>query len=224
MKYLAFILGLTLIANFALAATNNAVSMFVKKAPIIAGVINDSEWRNAQEVSSFSQVWPTIDLSKDKASTVTFQHDEKYLYVAAKLKLNHPQVANTLQYNKSFEGDDEFILLLDTFASKQNAYWFSVNPNGVKSDGLIVNNTQQIVEWDGVWYAASKTDQDFWNLEMAIPLQILSFDPDSERWGLNLVRKVNAEQEEYRWQNPSQDLNYFEPRAFGDLSGISKVD
>ena len=217
-------LFLALQLNAPLVMADGIVSNEIASPPILDGVIDEGFWKNAKQITSLSQVWPQVQINKDRNSLISIAHDASNLYVAAQLSIEHEVVANTLQYGKSFTGDDEFIILLDTFASKQNAYWFSVNPNGVKGDGLIVNNNKEIPEWDGVWYAASKVKGGVWTIEMALPFQILSFDPDAPHWGVNIVRKVASTQQEYHWLNVSQDLSYSDPRKFGRLQNLSKLD
>jgi len=229
MQYLIYILCLLISANaYEVQAKKPQASIrFTSSNPIIDGDLTDPSWQEATTINQLTQVWPKINSANidESKSKVKLMYNEEYLLVSADLFSDHtPITANTLQYNQDTTGDDSFTMLIDTFGSKQNAYWFSVNPNSVKNDGLIVNNTKNIPEWNGVWYASSKITEEGWAVEMAIPFKMLSFDPKADAWGLNIIHKVAQSQTELRWTNINQNSEYFAPEKFGLLTGLKEID
>lgn len=211
---------LLLIPLLAAAKPNLSVPQ-VFEAPIIDGHPDEQQWQQATDITELVQVWPTVTASHGQQSSFKLLFDANNLYIAGSIRQPKDSiVANTLQYNQDISGDDRVTVLLDTLNSGSNAYWFAINPNGVKNDGLLVNNTQSMSEWNGVWQAQAVQSASGWSFEMAIPFNLLSFDPDSQQWGMNIVQHLAASQTELRWSNVSQDVNFDDPAQFGNINNL----
>jgi hypothetical protein len=196
----------------------------LKSVPLIDGSLDETIWEQAANLSHLKQVWPNISDKQNENQEIRVFYSAKYLFLGATLDVDaNTLVAKTLRNNQETSGDDTLTLLIDTHSSKRNAFWFSINANGVKNDGLVVNNNKNIIEWDEIWYAKSKVSKNQWTLEMAIPLSLLSNVPDDGKWGINVVRKVAHGQRELRWSNISQDTSFLDPKHFGIAKGITKL-
>ena len=60
--------------------------------------------------------------------------------------------------------------------------------NGVRADGLYRNVSEYYSDWDSIWDAATSEFDGGWIAEYEIPFKSLSFDPNSDTWGLNFSR------------------------------------
>lgn len=80
---------------------------------------------------------------------------------------------------------------LDTHNNRRLNYEFFVNPYGVQNDATfneITNNAND--SWDGLWYAFGKKTEQGYQVEIAIPYNILNFKSDGKekKWAIELVR------------------------------------
>ncbi len=109
-------------------------------------------------------------------------YDDEFLYIAAELNDSDPSGIRATQMiqGKMFFSDDRFWVMLDSFNSKRNDYFFQVNANGIRRDALRENNSRFIDEWAAIWYAESAIHEGGWVTEIAIPFKSISFAPDSD--------------------------------------------
>jgi hypothetical protein len=122
---------------------------------------------------------------------------------------------------KLFFSDDRFWVMLDSFNSKRNDYFFQVNANGIRRDALRENNSRFIDEWAAIWYAESAIHEGGWATEIAIPFKSISFAPDSDTWGINFGRGIIRKQEFAMWSSHErQDW----PAYSGEVTGIEEIE
>ena len=108
------------------------------------------------------------------------------LYIAARLWDSNTELItdNVLRQGQGLGSDDVFSVVLDPYLDRRNGYRFEVNANGVRWEGLFQNITEIQSSWDGIWQAAAEKDDQGWTAEIRIPFQTISFNPDSDSWGL----------------------------------------
>ncbi len=107
-----------------------------------------------------------------------------------------------------------------TFHDLRNGYIFMVNPNGARRDELISNNVKRNVNWDGVWQARCRVDQEGWKVEMAIPFKTLSFNPNNSTWGFNITRSISRITERGRWTGARPEIRSSNVSEAGDITGL----
>jgi len=90
--------------------------------------------------------------------------------------------AQTLRQGGNLNSDDTIRVLVDAFNNKRSGYSFSVNPFGVREDGIYTSGTRLSDDWDGIWRAGARITADGWTAEMAIPFNTLTFDPNNDTW------------------------------------------
>ncbi|HJP37425.1 MAG TPA: DUF5916 domain-containing protein, partial [Gammaproteobacteria bacterium] len=66
----------------------------------------------------------------------------------------------------------------------------------------------------------STVDDDGWATEFAIPLKSLSFNPNSDEWGINFYRRLARKQETMGWISRNRNQN---PGIFGIAEGLSEM-
>jgi len=192
--------------------------------PVIDGVFNQDEWQDATLIEDLVERSPVVGRTPQYPSEIYIKYDSQNIYVAA--ILTQPKsitVANQLVQGKNAWQDDYFGIVLDPTNNKSDAYYFHVTPNSIREDGL-VENREYIGEWQGIWHARSKINEDNWVSEIAIPIQTMSFDKDISSWGLQFRRRVSSLSHNYFW-----NLNHIQSRGWyanqsGTMHGVSNLN
>jgi hypothetical protein len=171
--------------------------------PEIDGRLDDAVWQDAAVITEFTQVIPVPGAAPSQRTEIRLLTDRENLYIAVRCLDTDAEgiVANRMRRDELFFFDDRIQIIVDTFHDRQNGYVFEVNPNGGRRDVLIEGDAFSN-SWDTIWYARSRRDAHGWYSELAIPYQSLSYDPDSDTWGLNISRGIRRNNEEMRWADP----------------------
>ena len=190
--------------------------------PTIDGRLDDPAWLQATVVDDFHQNNPNYREAATEVTVVRLLYDDNYLYVGADLRDSDPGVvvAKQLIQGRGFNSDDRFLIAIDSFNSKRNDYLFQVNPNGMRDDVLRETNSRYIADWETIWLAESVVNEYGWTTEIAIPFKSISFDPDSETWGVNFGRSIIRKQEFDLW---SSNERLWWAADSGEMTGISDI-
>ncbi len=195
-------------------------------APVIDGDLSDPAWSNAAMIDEFYQVEPVEGVAPSQPTRAYIMYDSKNLYVAVYAYDTEPdQIRRSqLQRDPALQDDDGIRILIDSFGSFRDSYFFGVNPNGARNDALTENNGAFNDQWNTIWRAKAKVVDDGWIAEFAIPFQSISFDPALDEWNLQIIRTIRRDNEEIRWSNIDQSRNRIDMTNPGRLSGISDID
>ena len=218
---LAICMALTIPSTAAAAKTLHIE--YTDAPPTIDGILEVGEWQAAARISDMQEVRP---IEFDPPSEVTewfLSFDDRHLFIAAKASDSEPHriVARNLRQGASIGSDDSMYVLLDAFNNKRSGYLFAVNPNGVRFDAVYTNGTRQSDEWDGIWKAASRLERSGWSMEMAIPFNTLTFDPQNDTWGLNVWREIPRRNETIAWTSRNGRVN---PTVSGEVTGFKNLN
>ncbi len=177
-------------------------------APVLDGEVDDAVWSQSPLVEDFHQIRPTDRGEASERTEVRMVYDKDHLYVGVKLFDSQPEAisAKGLIQGQTFFSDDRFEFRLDTFNDRRNSYFFQVNPNGVRREAL-AGNDYWIEEWDTIWFAQAKLQPWGWSAEIKVPFKSISFDPDSDTWGLNFSRVIPRKGEETPWSSQERRIN-----------------
>jgi hypothetical protein len=126
-----------------------------------------------------------------------------------------------LRQGEGLVADDIFSVILDPYLDRRNGYRFTVNPNGVRWEGLYQNITDIQGNWDGIWQADALVVDNGWYSEMRIPYASISFNPDSAAWGINFRREIRRNNEGIGWVSRNRQLN---PSIAGTITGLAGLD
>ena len=172
------------------AAEKSVRIVRTNSAPVIDGVLDEEIWSRAVPVDDFHQIDPNEYEETTETMLVFVLHDDTHLYIGARLLDSAPGeiTAQILRQGSSVDDDDYFGVILDPFLDRRNGYLFQLNPNGVRSEAIYRNTTQTNFDWVGIWRAQARVHEEGWTAELAIPFKTLSFDPDSDSWGINFTR------------------------------------
>ena len=189
------------------------------------GVLSEEVWRSAPAVTRFTQREPNEGQPAIENAEVRFAYDDEALYVGARMYSRNPADIRALITRRDQEGTSEFIAItLDTYLDRRTAYSFAVTPSGVRLDFFHPSdNDDGDSGYDPVWEARARIDSAGWTAEMRIPFNQLRFSPRAEQaWGLNVIRRVPARNEDSYWRLIRRDETGWASRM-GALVGIRGI-
>lgn len=192
----------------------------------IDGKLDEKQWSELPAATAFKVVMPYLGANPTEATKIMVAYSDGYLFIGGHLTEKKGDiVSNVMAQAADINEDDHVLVLLDTFKNGKNGYWFAINPNGVRNEGLVENNDRIIPEWDGRWEGAAARTDDGWTFEMKIPFSTLSSaSGDKVDWGINFVRYRAKGTEESRWTNISQNETRYSSANIGVLAGIESAN
>ncbi len=203
----------------------HALAVLVDEAPVIDGVIDEAVWAQAEVITDLTKVTPFFCEPPTFRSEIRILTDGETLFLSMRAYDDEPDkiVRNRMARSEVFFYDDNFTVLLDTFHDRQNGFFFQVNPNGGRRDGVFTRGNFE-ENWDGIWFADATVDAEGWSAEMAIPFKTLPFKPGQNDWGLQLFRRIRRWNEENRWADPSLQRFGINMSRAGTLDGMSVAE
>lgn len=202
----------------------------VEEAPVLDGVLDDACWQNAEAITNFTQVSPREGEAPTERTEIRFVFDARNLYIAVRCFDSEPDrvLARELQRDAidgdtPFLSDDQVTLILDPFHRERDGYLFAVNPLGAQADGRIENYTWTFPEWDGLWDARARIDEQGWTAELVIPFTTLSFNPANDTWGVNVERLIRRKDELVRWAAPQRSREGDSVVGIGEVRGLTEL-
>ncbi|MBN1939692.1 MAG: carbohydrate binding family 9 domain-containing protein, partial [Candidatus Aminicenantes bacterium] len=196
--------------------------------PVVDGRLDETIWRESEPFSGFLQVFPTSGAAPSERTELRVAFDGSFLYLAVRCDDSDPAriSANSMAHDVSdfFRGasDDVVKVILDPFQDMRNAYLFTINARGGRSEGL-ASGERASLNWDGIWEAKARIDERGWSCEMAIPFKTLSFKPGLSTWGINVERYIPRKQETIRLAGIRQDAFFTNPAEAAPLEGILDI-
>lgn len=194
------------------------------RTPTIDGELNAGEWDEAAKVTDFVVFRPNVGDKPQYTIDAYIGYDEHYLYVAA--QINQPLATITdrvLIQGNSIWDEDYFGITLDTNFDKRDAYLFHVTPSGIREDGL-VDGTDYIGQWSTLWYAKTSQFEQGWRVEMAIPMQSISFDKNIETWGIQLRHKLSSPDQQVYWNLNNNEAGGWTAGQVAPISGLKGLE
>ena len=130
-------------------------------------------------------------------------------------------VARELRRDADLSPDDRLDFILDTYRDRRNAYFFSTNPNGVRVDGLITEESLPSLDWDTVWSVAVRRTATGWEALFRIPFAALSLPGEKDGvWGFNFGREMRQRTEIVRWTGWERPWGISRVSHAGNLAGL----
>jgi hypothetical protein len=195
----------------------------------VDGRLQEPEWPSAAPATDFVQQQPRegAPVTDAHRSEVRFLYDDDFLYIGATFHEDETDklVVNELKRDFNARAGDLFVVILDTFLDRLNAYNFQTNPACAIRDSQSYDDGRTInANWDGVWTCRSSADGDTWFVEEAVPFKQLRFPRhDAQEWGLQLFRLVRHTNEQTIWNPTPRQFNQFKTSFAGVLDGITGV-
>ncbi len=192
----------------------------IDRAPEIDGRIEPSEWQGAARISDMHEIEPVEFTTPSERTVWYFAYDDRALYVAGYAYDSEPNQisASVLRQGGNLFPDDRMALIIDPFNNKRSGYSFTLNPNGVREEAIYATPTRASDEWDGIWRGGAQIVDDGWTMEMAIPFNTVTFDPENDTWGINVWRRIARKAERMGWESRNGETN---PTVSGEVYGLS---
>jgi hypothetical protein len=187
-------------------------------------LLDEPDWMAAPPIGDILQREPTPGQPPSERTEVKLLYDDNFLYVGVMCFDQPDSVIGTRMARDSNLSDDDHIeLLVDPYRDRRNAFYFSTNPLGALVDGLIIENGTLNRDWDAIWMVRTRSTEEGWSAEFAIPFKSLSFNASKGVWGFNFSRTIKRKIEEDRWASPRLDTQFLQVSEAGEITGLSEV-
>jgi hypothetical protein len=173
-------------------------------------------------LTDFHQVNPTEYAPAAEPMEIRLLYTSDALYVGAKMFQPPADITrNTMRQYGNITQDDTLFVTIDPFNSRRAGYFFGVNANGVRYDGLYRNVSEFYSDWDTIFNAEASIVADGYIIEFEIPFKSISFDPNTDTWGLNFSRAIQNIDEDSAWVSRNRR---WDPSTAGLLTGLHDLD
>ncbi len=191
------------------------------------GHVDESFWEGFGPATGFKQQSPVEGAAATEQTQVRIAYDNNYLYIGVILFDSEPSQIKAFQKRRDqrITADERFVWIFDTFNDQRNAYFMEINPNGLRTDGLVSTGQGNSINlnWDGIWDARTQITDIGWTAEIRIPFSTLNFDERSDRWGVNFMRVIRRKNETALWTGFRRNQGIDRPQDAGLLTGLENI-
>jgi hypothetical protein len=192
-------------------------------APVVDGDLSDPVWKDAPELTGFTQRDPNEGQPAVGQTRVKVVYDDDAIYFGAVMEDSAAATPLLARRDSDLNNGDYIRVSIDSQHDRLNGAAFVVNASNVQMDMILYNDIYDDISWDAVWSSAVKTGLTGWTAEMRIPYSQLRFPAkDVHTWGLNVSRWNARTRENSRLVHTAKKDSGFVSR-FADLSGISNI-
>ena len=195
---------------------------------VFDGKLDEEEWKTVQKISNFTQ--RELDLGEPitEKTEVAILIDDEYMYIGVWCYDREPEkiIAKEMRRDFSFDLEDNFIVILDTYLDKRNGFQFVINPNGARADLQTFNNGSSSNQfWNGVWDVRTQISSEGWFAEIKIPFYTLKYRSGQEEqvWGINFERNIRRSRQQARWKGWQRNYDISDVGQAGFLKGLKKL-
>lgn len=193
-------------------------------APVIDGRADDAVWRSAPETSDFRQFEPRDDVPARLRTSFRVAYDDHALYVFVRAWDPNPDSIRHALSRRDVRGpSDQLKIIIDGFHDRRSGIELAVNPDGVKRDYSVYDDTNEDGSWNGVWDVATRVDSNGWTAEFRVPFSQLRYDDThSHVFGFGVWRDVERTKERDSWPRYRTNGTGLMSQL-GDLVGIGDI-
>lgn len=194
------------------------------QGPVIDGRDDDVAWRDAPRISDFRQFEPKVDAEPRFKTEFQVAYDARNLYVFVRMFDPRPDSIMHALSRRDVRGpSDQVKLLIDSYDDRRTGFQFAVNPDGVKRDYSISNDSDEDDSWNGIWDVATTIDSSGWTAEFRIPLSQLRYAGGSRHvFGFGVWRDIERYRERVAWPAYSPTTNGLASQL-GRLEGLAGI-
>lgn len=157
-----------------------------KIPPRIDGVLDDEAWQRGPMVNNlFISYDPLNGEVLPQKTDIYLSYDPDNLYFAFYCHDTEPERIKTSITKHDNNWEDDWVGFgIDTCGSRQFAYEFFINPDGMQSDGYLAASTGEDVSPDYIFDSGGKVVKDGYIVEVRLPLKNFRFvsGEDSEMY------------------------------------------
>ena len=219
------ILAVCLSAAAAAQPTLEAVRLAPGEAVRVDGRLDEAAWARAAPAAGFVQLAPAVGAPSSERTEARVLYSGADLLVGVKAYARDPAtIVRRLSRRDEIPTSDVIFVEIGSPADGRTAFSFAVNAAGVRADGVISNDVNDLdLSWDPVWDGAAAPFQDAdgagYAVELRIPLSQLRYDAaGAAPWQLQIQRDIPATGETSFWAPILDDDAYVS--RFGTLTGL----
>ncbi len=206
-----------------MATITSGMATRVEVGPVVDGRLDDRVWMEAEPFTGFVQHEHLVGAPISEETEVRILFNDDAIYVGGWLRDREPEriIVGERRRNANLNQSDAFLVVLDTYQDRQNAFVFGTNPGGIEYDGQVRGGDVN-TNWDGSWSVATSQDGAGWYVEMRIPFSTLRYgSQEVQDWGLNLARFIGRKNEQAFWSLVPRQYNLYRLTEAGVLRGMS---
>ena len=170
------------------------------------GTSDEEAWKGIAPLP-VSMIFPTAGKSPSERTEILVGHDDRSIYVGARLYDREPDKIQSPSKKRDYpETNSDWVgVFFDTFNDKENALGFFTTPDGLRWDGMVINDAERRsvndsyvnLSWNTFWDVAVARDDRGWYAEMRIPFSSLRFQDKDGRvvMGLKAFRWIPRKSE-----------------------------
>jgi hypothetical protein len=196
----------------------------------VDGRLDEPAWSQAARLAGFSQYRPVDGRPAEERTEVLVWYSPTAIHFGVIAYDRDPgSVRATVADRDNLERDDTVTIYLDTFNDRRRAFFFGVNPLGIQQDGVqtegAFNPGSMIggsldLNPDYQFDSKGRITEDGYTVEIRIPFKSLRYPGNGpQRWGLNVLRKVQRTGYEDTWTDVRRASSSFLAQA-GAIDGL----
>ena len=141
---------------------------------IIDGKLDEVEWNQAKQITTFYEVFPyTLGAVEDIKTVILIQESEEGIFIGFKnYQSNESMRSQSHQRDNERSIADKNGVTIDFDADKLSGYQFFVSSSGSIGDATYRNENERSYDWDADWLSAATTEEGVWYSEMFIPWKV----------------------------------------------------
>jgi len=194
----------------------------------VDGVADEAVWSQATPVGDFRQYDPEPDADPTLRTEFRVAYDEHDLYVFVRAYDAHPDSIMRALSRRDVRGpSDQIGIYVDSYRDRRTGFAFYVNPDGVKRDFAVSDDSNEDSSWNGVWDVATRVDSLGWTAEFRIPLSQLRYaEAEEHTFGFGVRRTVERYPESVAWPAYSRTTPGLMSQlgTLGGLEGLRSAD
>ena len=167
----------------------------------IDGKLEEPVWSQATRLTGFWQYLPVDGRPAEEQTEVLVWYAPDAIYFGIVAHDRNPAaIRATVADRDNIDNEDYVALDLDTFHDRRRAFFFAVNPLGVKADGVRSEGVQQVSSLipgtvdnnpDFAWDSKGRITDRGYEVEIRIPFRSLRYPGGTpQTWGFNVTRVV----------------------------------
>ena len=195
------------------------------KPPVIDGIINADEWKDAAVFGDFLQTQPGDNIAPSSPVEAMMGYDAKNLYIAFHVVEDRSKVRASVARRDNIFDDDYIGVYLDTFNDQRRAYVLFFNPLGIQADGTFTEGPGEDYSVDLVYTSKGVLTDDGYTIEAAIPFRVLRYKAGKDaNWGIHIFRRFKYNNNELDSWMPGDRSRSGSLSKAGHITGLEGIE
>ena len=136
----------------------------------VDGDLSEEEWSDAKILDGFLTVFPdTLEKPKYKTEVKYFTDNKGIYFGIINFQPKNTQVIERHQRDSFYANADRNYVMIDFDNNASAGYEFTVTLGDSIRDSIFVDENEFSDNWDAIWYAKTKSYEEFWISEYFIP-------------------------------------------------------